>query len=693
MSEENTLSAQLVSTFIATAMVKSAKGQTPQAEGLASAISEIELETQIAGASFIKVSVVDPYWVLATSGWLDVSDEGLLDEIEVEFPEKSGWMWTLCAVEITNDVTQPNLILTFEDRIIARLRKKWGPKNIPSGATTRAQFVKALVDEVGVSGKEPAIKFVCPELNVLQPVETKTEGELETEGAAEQTATKANKGRAVSAASAVTIKGVKPTPEQIKNINIAMGVANAKAAPPLATEALLEACIQENTFTNTPGGDGTSSGLLQFLASTAASLGINPLDAQQCCEAFLTRSYSAGTSAVGGGGAIEYTHKYPSKTPDEVAQAAQGSAFPKAYAQWKAEAQVIIHAYGGVTLGTKATGETDVPQLKRGSTSNPDEDSWECITRLAQQVSWFAFSDGNILFYMDGPALRDQEVTLFLNVPENLVYRDEGRHKVEERGVIQIPLTANFDNTAFLYRSTHPVKGRTQRKSRISKPSTPSEVKMQLVCAPEEYRAGDVFEFVASGPINKRWIVTDATRNCLKDTFTTFTLEPPVAPLPEPEAAETNSGAKEPGSEGSASSVAEAAKKALTEQQAKHCYEYSEESNRENNGTLFGPAPRTMDCSAFATLCYKAAGLPDPSNKSYSPIGDTSTIIANCKKVSNPKPGAFCFFGSSEAATTHVTIYVGGGKAISMGQQGDPEEGSAETTGPAGFLGYYEVKA
>ena len=683
------LGSQRVTNFLAKSIVKSAKGETPDEKQLASSISEIELETQIAGASFIKVSCIDPYWVLATSGWLDVSDEGLLDEIEVEFPEKSGWQWVLCAVEITNDVTQPNLILTFEDKIIARLRKKWDGRNVPPGTTTRAQFVKALVDEVGVSGHEPAIRFVCPELNVQQPVETKTEGELETEGAAEASKAKANKSRSVSAASAVTVKGDKPDAEQVKAINTVMGVCNLKTAGHLATLAIVEAAIAESSFRPTAKNPQEGAeGVFQLIPSTAKATGLNPQDTQATAEYWLEKGY------FGKGGGIELAQKNPSWSAGKVAEAVEGAEAKESFFNaYKAEAEAIIHAYGGVTLGKKATGESDVSQLKRGSTSNPDEDSWECITRLAQGVAWFAFSNGDTLFYMDGPSLRDQTVALFLNVPENLIYRDVDRHKVETSGAIAIPLTANFDNTAFEYRATHALKGRTQRKSRISKPSTPSEIKLDLVCAPTDYRAGDVFEFVGSGPINKRWIVTDATRNVLKDTFTTFTLEPPVAPLPEPEAVEKTSGAKEPGSEGSASSVAEAAKKALKEQQEKHIYKYTQESPaRENNGTLFGPSPRTMDCSAFATLCYKAARLPDPSNKGYSPIGDTSTIIANCKKVSNPKPGAFCFFGASESATTHVTIYVGGGKAISMGQEGDPDEGPAETTGPAGFLGYYEVK-
>src|ERR1700722_11196850 len=127
--------ARIVSRFVAKQIVKSAKKGAPAVEDLAKAISEIELETQIAGASFIKVFVIDPELDLLTSGWLDV-EEGLVDQIEVEFPEKSGWFWRLCALEITTDRTQANLTLTFEDRIVAYMRQYWTPpKTAPPGTT------------------------------------------------------------------------------------------------------------------------------------------------------------------------------------------------------------------------------------------------------------------------------------------------------------------------------------------------------------------------------------------------------------------------------------------------------------------------------------------------------------------------------------------------------------------------------
>src|ERR1039457_4275981 len=66
---------------------------------LVQAIQEIEIQTQILGASFIKVHVIDPEWKIITSGLLKVNEDGLLNELEVEFPHGTGYFWRLCAVE------------------------------------------------------------------------------------------------------------------------------------------------------------------------------------------------------------------------------------------------------------------------------------------------------------------------------------------------------------------------------------------------------------------------------------------------------------------------------------------------------------------------------------------------------------------------------------------------------------------
>jgi hypothetical protein len=560
-----------VAHFIATKLLLSANGAkrptidlTP--DEFADAVSEVELETQVKGASFIKVHLIDPDWKIATSGLVDVSKEGLLPEIEVEFPERSGWLWVLCTVEGTNDFTSgSNLVLTFEDRIVAELRREWGIKRASPGFNVRAEFIKSLVKEVALHG-QPAIRTRIPSAegqratldkeitaieNALREVEA-TNATLtpEAEGVA---AASQNKTAGVSSGASVTVKGAKASSTQVALINEVLGIASQGKAGPLATEGLLVACIAENDFTNNPGGGGGSTGLLQVIPSTAAAHHIDPLNVSQTVTAFLTEGFG------GQGGAIAYARANPSAAPYEVAQAVQASGAGEAskgaanYGPWVDEAKAMIAAYSGgsgIPGGAEAEGiaaagggQSNLGEVSRGTTQNPDEDSWDCIQRLAGDVNWFAFTNGQTFFYMTGPELAGQKPSLFLEAPANRVTKETGRGRpVVKTGVIQVPLSYTFDNTSLEYLQDRKIHGKVQKRSRTAKPQTPSELRLNLVCELTEYRAGDVFVFRNSGPINGRWIVTDATRNCLKDTFTQFILEPPSAPLLETEEGKPETG-------------------------------------------------------------------------------------------------------------------------------------------------------
>jgi len=683
MSEElgRVANAGVLAKFFAKQVGEGSKKGTLSEEELAERIAEIELETQISGASFIKVQVIDPEWKLQTSGFVDVDSNGLLNDVVVEFPEGSGWLWALCAVEGSTDVSSANFTMTFEDKIIADLRQYWKPKQVPPGTQTRAQFVRSLINEVGRYG-EPKIKFVCPSLNVKQPIEQKEDKgtvQAKTASQTQQEEEKQNKTRGVGAGSTVAVKGVTATPEQLGTINVLLSVASEQKANQVATEAIIFAAIAESGID--PSADnGTYWGVL-----SAKHDAIPQQDTKQMAEAFM-KGGKGFTSAL--------TLSQGNSNPIEVAEKAEG--VPAAqyeaedgYSNFLAEAKAIVQAGGGAKLGGTAgttEGESDIAQLTRGTEDNPDEDSFECINRLAQQVNWFAFTNGQNFFYEDGPDLARQKPTLYVDIPKN--HTINGHTGKSEYGSLIVPATYTFDNTSFEYRKTHKLKTKILRRSKAVKPSTPSEVRLSIICDIDAYRAGDVFVIQNSGPPNGRWIVSDVTRNCLKDTFSQIILEPPVEPLPEPQA--TASGTVSAGeASGSASAVVEAAKKALSE---KSKYRYVYGGGRGPGAALFGAEPRQMDCSSFTELCFKQAGAPDPSGVNYSPIGTTETLIKGCTKVSTPQPGDLCFFGEgsgSSVKTTHVTIYVGGGKAISMGQEGDPEEGPATTTGPAGFLGYY----
>lgn len=563
------LAGTTIPTLLARHIVKTAKGNAPLEQDLARVIGEVTLNTQIAGSSILQITVIDPGWAIQRSGFLAVNGDGLLDEIEVNFPEGSAMWWRLTMVAGTTNLNDANLTLTFQDRIVSYLQDKFGAVGVSPGTVTRAQFIKHRVDEVGRGDGHQRIRFVCPSLNVVQPVA----GDKHSNGttqvldqiAAAHAHTMANKSRGVGNGAAITIKGAKPTGQQTALINQALQIANGLNAGDLATQALMEALIQENGMTNNPGGGGGSTGSLQFIPSTARSLGIDPMNVQQCVTAFLTKSYSAGMQ--GYQGAIDYAKRKPTAPADQVAQAAQGSAISY-YAQWAGEANAIIASSGGVTtgsLGSSAstagsasggTGQSDVSQLTRGTPDLPDESSWECMTRLAKDVNWFLFSNGDYLYYMDGPDLAGQKPSLYLKLASDGTQWTVTDPATGQKATdVVTNLRYVVDNTALKYTSTHKRKGQTQRHSRIRRPQTPTQIQFSMVCGVTEWRAGDVFVFQDSGPIDGRWIVLDATRNVLADTFTQFTLGPPTAPLPEPQAQSTGAAAGTPGAPGSPGSA------------------------------------------------------------------------------------------------------------------------------------------
>lgn len=222
-------------------------------------------------------------------------------------------------------------------------------------------------------------------------------------------------------------------------------------------------------------------------------------------------------------------------------------------------------------------------------------------------------------------------------------------------------------NTMYEYYANHKVRGKVQvRRSAVTKPSTPAEIRIPMICEPLDYEAGDVFHIVNSGPFNGRWVVTDSLRNVIRDPYTVFTLAPPLLPYPEPHASASALAGHHVGVE----AVAGFAEQALAER-AKYVYTEAK-PNRENNGTLFGNPPREMDCSAFATLCYKMADMPDPSHQNYTPIGTTYTMLPHMRRTNHPVRGDLVFYGLSETQPEHVVVYIGNGRGIGMQ---DPKEG------------------
>lgn len=573
-----------------------AKRSVPPEEELVTAVAEIEEQTQIAGASFLTAHFADPEGKIATSGLIQMDEDGLLDEIEVEFPEASGSKWVLAAAEGTTEIAASNLSLTFEDKIVAELRKQWGHRTIPPGLTTRAQFVKSLVDQANLKGHlVPPIKFVCPGLSRAEPVAENT-GSVQTAKEKALAESQGNKGPDTGkltqgqfkfAATLATATGLD------SRVVAAWCLAEESGGPAESREA-----EHLNNWLNI-GFFDSGPGQLAFDAAFKTAEGGGKKTAE-----FLKGEWGGATAG------IQAILKTVSESPAEQIAAIAGSGWARSGYEG---GSVLRSLYGEIrpaeapkaTEGTGAKSESDVGQLSRGTPQNPDEDSWECMQRLAQEVDWFVFTDGkNTVYYMDGPDLIRQKPVVKVEFYGNRIERFRAGKWTPETGALYRPNSWRVDNTSVLYRATHKVKGKLQRKSRISKPQTPAEVRLMMRCEIGEYRAGQVVEFTASGPISEnsgKWIIADATRLCMKDPYTTFLLAPPTEPLPEP----TGTGETASGPSGTALAAFNASS-TLSQMELPYLWGGGHQANGLANVKKGGPG---LDCSGSTCWVLAQAGM------------------------------------------------------------------------------------
>jgi hypothetical protein len=760
--------ADVVALQIANHMVGNVDSLDVTPTDLAGGIAEITVETTTTAASLLTLSMIDPFWVIQRSAICATDDTGeLANDIDVNWPEGSNLWWRLAMVEGGSiDAASSgsgNLTLTFMDRIVCYLQDDWGPLTVVAGATTRAQFIAQLVARIphsvqqyGVIGEGPSqISFVCPDENIVQPVASSSNasdvdqilGGVTVTGGTTTPASSAQVNVASDEQTRATSARVNKTPGLSSNADSILTSDQATFSTTLADQTGLDVnvigawCLAEQSGgaaqTRQAAGNNNWLDIGYFDSGPGAiafnSAFANPVSGANQTAAFLKGTWGDARSTIRA--ILKTTGQSPSAQIAAIGSShwaknpAYGASIAGTYKELTGQQPSdIATGTGGVPSGstspmstsssvtsTTTADSSDISQLARGTSENPDEDSWTCIQRLAGDVNWSAWSNAEYLYYMDGQTMIAQQPALYLRLsPDGTFWTavdglaNKGRVPTGPLTVTQ--LTFTFDNSAFAYESTHKRRGRVQRRTAIRKPQTASQVQFNMVCDPVEYRAGDVFVFQSAGSINGRWIVEDTTRNIFADTFTQFTLIPATAPYPEPQA--TSAGVGAPGATGTSSStdssgsssgsgsnasaggsdVAQVALQALKRQQTSHVFHYAE--IRPIQYDILTAASITDDCSGFATACYKNCGLADPNHVNYNGSGYTGTLIAHARNVGgqgNAQAGDLCFFGASETDTYHVNVYVGNGQSVSMGQPGDPSMGPSEQMGPgvSTFLGYY----
>ncbi len=327
-----------------------------------------EIETTIDGASTLTLTVRDSGRELRSmfDSVLSLTAAGLKWECS---PQAGG-------VSKSGDT----FTLTFEQKVVADLRRQRRRGKARRGKMTRAQFVRSrVISTVKRSGG----RFICPELNRRQPIAKTRRSRSGKDDRRERGFAKGTK-----------IQG-KEGPINLHNAEIALDVAADEKAGTKATLALMLAGIVEGPdFANPRGGDGTSSGPLQVTSETARALGLNPRDAEAVFRAFLTRGFT------GKGGAIALARKHPNWSAGRIAQEVQGSAFGHRYGQYESQGKKLIDAYGGAVAGgsSRSFKKYEFTQGPPGGPKN--ENAWDMALRLAEEVGWRRFFVGDDFYFM-----------------------------------------------------------------------------------------------------------------------------------------------------------------------------------------------------------------------------------------------------------------------------------------------------
>lgn len=691
---------------------------------LASQTVEITPQSQYDGPDLLTVTYNDPDWVIQTSGLCEQDAEGLFPIVDINFPRGTDVWWRLAEVENEgSDLDTASLQITFYHRMVCYLQEDFGPLKVAPGTKTQAEFFKQLVDRIPTalrgktseygtpvlgpgSERSQQIQFVCPEIKIVQPVEVSS-----TPSENRNTTAKVLGSGGIAYGNSLKIDGQTLTNAQTDVCNQALDIAAQYNAPQIVAIAMIYGAMGESAL----GADSSdiwqnSTGDDLKTEATAWLNGGDGFGIGGLAQAKQNPNYAAwqianATEANAVWDGPPYSNNIP-HTVDSYGPHLGGTA------QGIADATAIVTAYGGGdslnTGGSKSSATvSNVGQLTRGTSDNPDEDSWTCMQRLANTVNWELYTTchaangnwGNYLYYRTGPN-NDKKM------PSATIVRSDSNHGTwdlksavkSERMVITnaLPVQPQYtvDNTAFSYKTTKKRRGKVQQKVRVAKPQTPTQIMVNVTVAyPLTYMAGNVVVFENSGPINGRWILQDNTRNILADDFDQWTLGPPTAPSKQP-AAETSS--KSSGaitaSNGTLAKVAQIAEAAATLEGQRHCYTYTQGPGRTNEGNSPTSAPYTFDCSGFCESCYKAAGLDDPAgNTDYAGNSDEIAASSSVTKISAAQavPGDLVVFPD------HVVIYIGNGNCVSMGDQGEPKIESVATEAAynnRGIIGYYHLK-
>lgn len=549
---------QIVASRHASNPKRKTTARSPKVANLSDSIVSVSVHDTYLGSSTLDLQVADPEFELFE--FFDINNNGKLDKIEIQYPPGSHNWWRLTQMGVSASAGSAlQLTLTFMERPVVLLMHRHGPKKGSRAKFTRAEFLRSLVQDV----KQHRLRFSSVELHKKQEIRGTRQVNprslaagvepLTTGGGPYGTGTltpssdgpttpatqnqgdpvkrkKVNKRRGIHKGADLTVKGKKANPNQLRHGDRILTVAEELNAPEDAAIALVMTAIAESQMgdlmTNLQGSK--YSGIL-----AADPANVAPSDDEGMAEACLRggKGFNAPEGGLIGGVKAMKKKDKSYRSLGHLCYVNQGnranfssdSAAENFFGEWESEAANWVGAegYGGGFRGGSTTYRTKY-NFQIGTPDHPHQSYWDGMLDLADEVRWKLFCDGRTIYF-------DSDMTLIAQVPAGIVYRTD-------------PTVISFDATWDGERDLA------------------TEMTLELICEPFEFRAGEVLWLKGFGPLSRgstarpdplpgRWLIAETDRQSGSYT-TTFTLHQPVREKLEPEA-ELREREREPGTGGS----------------------------------------------------------------------------------------------------------------------------------------------
>jgi hypothetical protein len=455
---------------------------------VAGALTAASCTRTVEGASTLVLTFEDKDLAFLRAPIVDLDADGQLDSLLVTLDLLR---WRLVKVEPAWSASGSEIKLTFEEEAVALLRSHNAPFAMSRANITRAEFAHRLVREV----KAYPLGFYSPEEHFHQ-------------GVAKSPRTKANRDaqRQPGFADNVTlnVKHVPADGEQLRQMQTVLTVADEMNATGRAREALVVAAIGESGFRVVPNQGGSPyGGVLQGKFRTD-SQGPKQFDIDD--TEGMTRHFLQGGKGYQAGGAIAAANANPGWSPGTIAYHVEGDrsnfasdqAAEHFYQQWAPEAHAILTAWNGTAGGSSSNTRTAVkPYLFRRGLPGKRETSWDCLQRLAGEVSWRCFCVGSIVYFIS-------EEQLFMS-----------------RARAEIGLDTPGINTL---------------KADLDQGKNASQVTLNVDADAWSFPPGSIIALRDLGPLTGRWLVETIDRTDMFDPATEITLSKPVSKKLEPAA-------------------------------------------------------------------------------------------------------------------------------------------------------------